>query len=427
MAWGRWGQTKAARAPGSGRMMSSNLRYQTRVKQLFSGNLLAYYPRIYDGVDESGNNQTGTPANLTAATGIGDGQQSASFNGSSSKLTLPNAITGWNQDAFTVMAWAKVSALADWSSVAYNRVWYLGNSGGHQCSAYVDGATANQISASLYTGSGTTRIASIPAFSRTDWFHIAVTVSSANDRIRTYINGTLVLNGAFAGTNPFVPDASAIGVRTNNSGWWKGSLAHALILDKEATPAEIFTAAKMNALQTVSLVGDSIIAKDFSVKVTENAWSWCWGNARPTPTRFINHAVGGHSIMVHGAADAAATAGDNADMVLMALGTNDDNATNAATLQAAVESQIQTVRTNNPSAIITYLNVPPRWTDNTGAVPVDKANIRAAIAAGCAAQGITCVDTFSTPWFAANQTLDGTHPATAGHSAYATQLAAVVP
>jgi lysophospholipase L1-like esterase len=42
MAWGRWGQIKAARAPGSGRMgMASNLRYQTLLQDDFTADLAA--------------------------------------------------------------------------------------------------------------------------------------------------------------------------------------------------------------------------------------------------------------------------------------------------------------------------------------------------------------------------------------------------
>lgn len=121
---------------------------------------------------------------------------------------------------------------------------------------------------------------------------------------------------------------------------------------------------------------------------------------------------------------AAAAAGDNATKIIIALGTNDNNAGDMEALQAKVESNIIALKASNPNATIYYMNVLPRWTDNTGATPVDKSNIRTAIAAACTAQGVTCWDTLSTPWITAAQTSDGLHPIAAGSQAIATQILA---
>jgi lysophospholipase L1-like esterase len=91
-------------------------------------------------------------------------------------------------------------------------------------------------------------------------------------------------------------------------------------------------------------------------------------------------------------------------------------------LQAKVESNIATLKSSNPNAVIYYLNVLPSWTDNTGAVAVDKSNIRATISAACAAQGITCWDPYTVPWITAADTVDGTHMVAAGARKIADQV-----
>ncbi len=116
------------------------------------------------------------------------------------------------------------------------------------------------------------------------------------------------------------------------------------------------------------------------------------------------------------AAQATACATDNADIIIMALGTNDNNAGNMATLQSAVEAGIDTVRGTNPNATVYYMNVLPR---TTGA----KNNIRAAIAAACTAKSVTCWDTVTDPWINdVTDTIDGLHPNTAGYDKIVSRL-----
>lgn len=108
--------------------------------------------------------------------------------------------------------------------------------------------------------------------------------------------------------------------------------------------------------------------------------------------------------------------GSGHELILIKLGTNDDNAGNMTTLQAAVESGLTTLKANNPDADIYWINVLPRWTDNTGGTEIDKSNIRTAVAAGCLAQSITCWDAYGEMGLLASETTDGTHLAAAGQT-----------
>lgn len=127
-------------------------------------------------------------------------------------------------------------------------------------------------------------------------------------------------------------------------------------------------------------------------------------------TTMLNHAASGNTIISNMDAQVAAAAGDYADVVIMALGTNDDNAGDMAALRAEVEENIAEIKASNGGANIYYMNVLPRWTNSGGGTVVAKNNIRTAISAACTAQSIICWDTFTTPWITAADTRDGTHP-----------------
>ena len=113
---------------------------------------------------------------------------------------------------------------------------------------------------------------------------------------------------------------------------------------------------------------------------------------------------------------ALACASDNSDLIIMGLGTNDDNGGDMTALQAKVESNITALKSSNPNARLAYINVLPRWTDVTGATPVDKSNIRTAIASACTAQSVTCLDPYTEPWILPSDTVEGIHPNASGNT-----------
>ena len=127
------------------------------------------------------------------------------------------------------------------------------------------------------------------------------------------------------------------------------------------------------------------------------------------------------------AAQATAAASDDADIIIIQLGSNDDNAGNMGTLQTAYEDGIIALKASNTNATIYAMNVLKRWANQTDGAEVDKSNIRTAIAAACTAQGITCWDTYTTPWIAQDETSDGIHPTAAGHAKIAAEVLARLP
>ena len=126
------------------------------------------------------------------------------------------------------------------------------------------------------------------------------------------------------------------------------------------------------------------------------------------------HAVSGNSIISDMATQTAAAASDNNTIMVLALGTNDNEAGDMSALQTELEQNIAILKLSNPLATLYYMNVLPRWTDTGGLTEVDRSNIRAAILAACTSQSITCWDTYTVPWITSGDTYDGLHPSLAG-------------
>lgn len=140
-----------------------------------------------------------------------------------------------------------------------------------------------------------------------------------------------------------------------------------------------------------------------------------WVNYVPiTQYEIKNHAASGNAINYRMDEQTIEAATDDANIIIIALGTNDNNNAGMDTLKAIVEQCISDLRTSNPNATIYYMNILPRWTDETGGTEVDKGNLRAMINEACVSQGIICWDTYDDPWITAEDTLDGLHPSDVG-------------
>lgn len=115
---------------------------------------------------------------------------------------------------------------------------------------------------------------------------------------------------------------------------------------------------------------------------------------------------------------------DDADIIIIALGTNDDNGGNMAAIRATMATGIDDLRVSNSRATIYWLNILPRF---DGPPYEDKSILRPAIAAECAVKGVTCWDTFTDPWVTQAQLPDNLHPNASGHAAIAARVLALLP
>lgn len=165
----------------------------------------------------------------------------------------------------------------------------------------------------------------------------------------------------------------------------------------------------------VTIIGDSISATSADWHSYINKALNLYGRAT-----FTNHAVAGAHIMndyeENLTKQVGEAANDNADIIIIEMGTNDNAAGDMDALQAMVETNLDALKISNPNANIYYMNLLPRWTDTGGGTEVALSTTRNAIKAACIYKSVTCWDTHTDMWIAASNTIDGLHPNDDGHA-----------
>jgi lysophospholipase L1-like esterase len=405
-------------------LMGGAGQYWKRMKRLFGANLLQYLP-LWDAsgtvaTDISGNGRNGAyNSPITLASGISPaGKPCPLLATRSINVTSAALSAAFNGAEGAVGGFAQVTAGA-WSDGLGHYLLRLQIDTGNRLFVYW-GPTANSLVANYIAGA-TTESFSYP-INYSGWFHWLLSWSKSNERARLYINGVPVVETANLGVwsgGAFSATLSRLGGSDVSSQVFAGLLSDFVVLGREPTRAEVGALAIRSV--GISIIGDSISA------TTAGAIRWPYsicdtfaGGKAAT----INHSVAGQSIAGHMATQAAACANDQASVIVMALGRNDNNGGDMSALQGVVETTIDTLRASNPAARLFYMNVLPAWTDVGGGTPVALDNIRGAIAAACLAKGVSCWDTVTSPWIAAADTTDGTHPNQAGQDKIAAQVLA---
>lgn len=116
---------------------------------------------------------------------------------------------------------------------------------------------------------------------------------------------------------------------------------------------------------------------------------------------------------------------DDANFVIIELGTNNDNAAEAqAAILAEMEAQIDNLKASNTNAQIFWVNVLPRF---DGPPYEDKSNVRATIQTGCTAKGVTCLNTYDPPIIVQADTTDNLHLAASGKTKLAAFVSGSIP
>jgi lysophospholipase L1-like esterase len=218
-----------------------------------------------------------------------------------------------------------------------------------------------------------------------------------------------------------------IGSLNGASLYYKGWYQDVVMLDRSLSATEVRRVveyAPAGGIKHIAVLGDSISA---SMTATTGWLYYVANEYNSSKVGVYKHALSGHSIMANMDTQTAEAASDNADSIIVALGTNDNDAGDMGALQAEYAENLAELRASNPGATVYAMNVLPRWTDVGGGTPVAKDNIRVAIAAACTAQGVTCWDTYTDPWLVAGDTSDGTHPTAAGAAAIAARVLALLP
>jgi lysophospholipase L1-like esterase len=273
-----------------------------------------------------------------------------------------------------------------------------------------------------YTAGGRRFTTTYNNLSTDKWLTYAITWSRSKDRFLGYVAGEAIYPaqsglGSWAGE---LTSAELAGHLESSTYFARGSISSLVLLDREATPAEVRqVSSTFGATGVLSVLGDSISRVYMTTPWSlQTVFEYQGGNK----ITLKNHAVSGETIMDHMDAQAVAAALDDADIIILALGAVDDNSGDMIALQAEVEENIAELRLSNPRASLYYMNILPLWKEKDCSEEVDKSNIRAAISAACTSQAITCWDTYSTPWITPADTNDGVHPNANGQAKIALQV-----
>lgn len=398
--------------------------YSQLLLDTFGSSIVAYWP-LWEtagttAVDFGGNGRNAVYTSVTPGTGVGlNSKPCLSVPGTAGYVSVSSQAANLNRDEG---AFGCFVSGVDWDTATARRLWCAKIDGSNYFELYKPSANLTEVA---YYGSAV--YAYTNAFiTNTGWVHLVMTWSRSNNRIRLYVNG--VQPGSDATPLGAIVGSFGTYVRIGldpATSYWKGLIADCVLLNAEPTPAQVLAWSKTTVFptKTLSVIGDSISAQTINLVYHLRVV----GHTTTSMMRIRNHAVGGESIIGNMATEVAAAAADDADIIIVELGTNDNDAGDMNALQTTYQNNIATLKISNPRAKIYGLNVLPKWTNNTTGPEVAKGNIRTAVAAACANRGVTCWDTYTNPWITQAQTTDGTHPTAAGHDAIATQVLALLP
>lgn len=403
--------------------MGNTPTYLQKIRNLLNSSLVGYYSTVYDGVDVSGNNRHGTPTNLTAVSGIGDGLLAGAFAGDG-KLVFPAGFrTAFGLNEGSVFMFVKIAA-SQWGDGNNEAFFSIQTSTSNDI--LINKSSASQSFWVRHNDGSAVYNINVPAmlFPTPLWFHVCASWSVSGDALDLYINGyKITTNTGLANLGGDVNAYTQLGLFAAASYPFTGSIAHFGAVNRKLTDTEASKLITMFATpKRIFVLGDSISAWAVSnwSTIAIAGYPYSYGTSR---------AVSGASFMgaTKLSVQTAAAASDDADIIIIECGTNDDNAGDMGAFQTEVEANIAALKLSNTKATIYFMNILPQWANNTDGAEQDNSNLRTAIAAACTAQGITCWDTYTTPWIAQNETLDGLHPTTAGHAKIAAEVLALLP
>jgi hypothetical protein len=224
--------------------------YADKLVSLFNGNIIRYLPLWESSgayADDYGPNNMDALYNGVelGQTGIGDGRTSVLV-GTGDYINLYSTAF---RDAFngaegTLILWAKVLDAGVWTDGASHVLCKI--SGG--TNQVLIQKNANNRIEFIYTAAAQKQYR-LEGVLDTDWMCLAVAWSLSNDRVRFYKDGAQV-GGTFAGIGAWAGTLSeannVLGAANTSADYpWSGYMAHAILLNREATPAEVANAAAL--------------------------------------------------------------------------------------------------------------------------------------------------------------------------------------
>ena len=405
--------------------------YAQRVRSLFGSALIGYYPLdeasgavVYD---RSGNGRNGAYVNSPTLSNLlaPSGKLAPLFTGASTQyinLVTSGLQTAWPGQEGSVSFWTKADSAARWDNATDTHLFVASVNGSNAVAIHHQGVTAKSIRAT-YTAGATLKGGNYTLYYPSAWVHVSFSWSKAADQLVMRYNGaptpTVTALGTWTGTPITLRIAAATG-----GAQWTGWLADWVFTNRAITDAEarlLASSTPSHSIKRIAYIGDSITAESTTIWVDQVQNEYMNGAVAS-----MNHAIAGITIQNEMASQAALCANDNAHIIYVALGANDDNAGNMTTLRATYEAGLDALQTSNPDAVINLINVWPVW-EVDKVTPKDKSNIRTMIDTVGMARGLNVLEPFDETWYTGADTSDGVHPSAAGSAIIKAQILARLP
>ena len=223
--------------------------YTQKVLGIQSANLIAYWP-LSETSGTAADNAEGTAArdgtysNVTLANStFPNGDNAALFvPGSSSYIDIYSTSLrdAYNAELATIALQFKVRVASVWTDGVGRRLFTLQSDGSNYINV-AKASAANRIAIERLAG-GAVEVHNEDSFSSTDWVKLVITIDAANDRIRYYINGSLVDTDTGLGVyaNLLAATTTVIGANsTTPAASFDGWIGRVGIWDIEWTQADV--------------------------------------------------------------------------------------------------------------------------------------------------------------------------------------------
>jgi lysophospholipase L1-like esterase len=399
-------------------LLGGGLQYWQKVKNLFGANLIFYAPLDEVsgtvGRDLSGNGRTSTygGANMPvyASQSAPTGHMAPVYSLPGYILVPLSTLTGAEGG---ISFWINPT-LASWTDGVTHKVlhWMV------DANNYIQ---VNQVASALNISSkfgGVAKTVNPLLSTRSGWINVTLTWSITQDKIKGYYNSGLILEGTGIGTWVGSAATSYFGFSAPNN--LLGAKADIFATNRYIEPGEVQKICDYTgAVKRLTVLGDSISG-------TAAGYSWATlvaSGYAGASLGLCHHGAPGATILTDGDGDAdmdaqtLAAAGDDADLIILELGTNDADTEN---IVAEYVENVLELKASNPRATIFGMGILDKT--DVGARAANNTRLLAA----CATAGITFWNTDG--WIVpATDTSDGTHPTAAGHAKIAAQVLARLP
>lgn len=239
--------TYATRDLVPARLLALGLEGDLYGRILGTSGLIAYWPMDEasgaTAFDNSGNARNGAYTGVTLGQeGIGDGRTCPLFAGGD----MCNVYSTSLRDAFngaegTVLAWAKVADVANWTDGTLDYIhWFSAD--GNNYVRLLKNSTSNQLVFTL-TASNVFKQVVQSGVSTVNWFALALTWSLSADQMKAFNSGVQV-GATQTGLGTWVGLPATTGAivgagTTTPTNPWSGPMAHAALFNRALSAAEI--------------------------------------------------------------------------------------------------------------------------------------------------------------------------------------------